>query len=363
MRDVPRQDTQPERHAQLLLCMFKPFFRMIDLRQVQDKSWTDALLRTDASNGWDPRSATMRMNIEGMLRQRHAADEEIARKREQARLRRAEGDTTGNGLPDVDDTLFSAAYDDDTVGTNVMPPGRHDHSVIAYVNAAKDRCLDAGFSRNDNNVPRPRTLLSGRTQEQVNNDASKVTQGPDAATATAALKKQKKAIKTLEDNSVAANEDPSDNLPVNNVSHQFNMAELDPYITQMRTHSQRGLSPTAIADLDQLRTTTNAIVAASDVGRTYPQQHDAVLRIADELGLNRQQRLAFFIFGNAWTNRQAIPTENTLRLVVSGGAGSGKSYVLKAMKALVDCPAFDSVSPPGKIVTVAFQGGSYDSHT
>ncbi|CAB1115015.1 unnamed protein product [Ectocarpus sp. CCAP 1310/34] len=108
--------------------------------------------------------------------------------------------------------------------------------------------------------------------------------------------------------------------------------------------------------MDKRREETNARVAESDVGPTYPQQHDTVRRIADELGLNRKQRLAFFLFGAAWIRRTASPTADALRLHVSGGAGSGNSCVLRAIKALIDCPALKGVVRPGRLLTLAFQG-------
>lgn len=108
--------------------------------------------------------------------------------------------------------------------------------------------------------------------------------------------------------------------------------------------------------MDKRRNETNARVANTDVGRTYQQQHGVVRRIADEFGLNRKQRLAFLLFGAAWIGRNETSTGDALRLHVSGGAGSGKSYVLKAIKALIDCPGLKGVIPPGRVLTLAFQG-------
>ncbi|CAM9864475.1 unnamed protein product, partial [Laminaria digitata] len=41
---------------------------------------------------------------------------------------------------------------------------------------------------------------------------------------------------------------------------------------------------------------------------------------------------------------------------VSGGAGSGKSCVLRPIVTLIDCPALKGVVHPGRLLTVAFQG-------
>eukprot|EP00752_Nemacystus_decipiens_P012803 g11338.t1 len=120
--------------------------------------------------------------------------------------------------------------------------------------------------------------------------------------------------------------------------------------------SQSGLTEEAKDKLNARRRATNERVAATDVGRASVYQHDAVKRIAEEYGLNRKQRLAFFIFGNAWMARNGSPNPDALRLHVSGGAGSGKSYVLAAIDSLVHCPALKGVVEPGGLLTVAFQG-------
>lgn len=54
--------------------------------------------------------------------------------------------------------------------------------------------------------------------------------------------------------------------------------------------------------------------------------------------------------------RNGSPNPNALRLHVSGGTGSGKSYVLKAIVALIKCPALKEVAQSGGLLTVAFQG-------
>ena len=136
----------------------------------------------------------------------------------------------------------------------------------------------------------------------------------------------------------------------------YNPAAMDPYIRDLRSKSQSGLTEEAKRRLNERRRATNERVAATDVGRASVHQHDAVNRIAEEFGLNRKQRLAFFIFGNAWMSRNGSPNPNALRMHVSGGAGSGKSYVLAAIDSLVHCPALKGVVQPGGLLTVAFQG-------
>ncbi|CAM9801053.1 unnamed protein product, partial [Ectocarpus sp. 4 AP-2014] len=45
-----------------------------------------------------------------------------------------------------------------------------------------------------------------------------------------------------------------------------------------------------------------------------------------------------------------------LRIYIGGGAGTGKSHVLKAIKAFIECPAVTSQVPRGHLLTVAYQG-------
>lgn len=353
MRDVPRQDTQPENHAQLLLCLYKPFFKIHDLRLPDEASWAVALRRTEESGLWDQRSTSMRINIKGMLRQRHAADEEIARRRQEVREASAAGNGACGGA-DIDGDIFGADVDDtDPAGPNVMPPARNAHRVSAYVNNAVDRCLDAGFSRTDNDRLPQAALLSGRSSHQIAADASKVRQGQDAITAKSSIARQNTLLKTRETEAATAAPDDAADVAA---TKPYNADALSPYLRDLRSKSQTGLSKDAKDNMDRRRKETNEAVAKTDVGRSSPQQHDAVRRIADEFGLNRKQRLAFFIFGAAWIARDGVPTPNALRLHVSGGAGSGKSYVLRAIVALIGCPPLKGVVQPGGLLTVAFQG-------
>lgn len=78
VRGVPRQDTQPENHSYLLLCMYKPFFSVEDLRLPSDESWAASLRRVDHESAWDPQTKPFRLNIAGMLTKRLVADEQSA---------------------------------------------------------------------------------------------------------------------------------------------------------------------------------------------------------------------------------------------------------------------------------------------
>ncbi|CAM9906470.1 unnamed protein product, partial [Hapterophycus canaliculatus] len=91
-------------------------------------------------------------------------------------------------------------------------------------------------------------------------------------------------------------------------------------------------------------------------GRTPASQHPAAYQIAEEFGLNRKQRLAFYIFANDLLAQNGPTPPDVLRLYIGGGAGTGKSHVLKAIKAFIDCPALVGQIPSGRLLTVAFQG-------
>ena len=242
MRDIPRADKQQERHAQLLLCMFKPMFEVGDLRLPEDKSWTEALNRTEASNQWDPDSVTMRMNIRAMLTQRLAADDEMARRRAEL-LAARQGDDSISG--DVNGDITGIVCDgDDTTGNNVLPLAKNAHIVSAYVNGALESILAAGFSRCDPLLHIDATdqsstiLLSGRTSDQIAADVSEIRQGDDKSTANKLMLEF--AAKLQKSDNTACASDPEEEDPVPN-PNSYNTAAMDPYILDLRSKSQSGL--------------------------------------------------------------------------------------------------------------------------
>lgn len=339
-----------------MLCLFKPLFAIDDLRLPEDTSWAEALQRTEDSNEWDPQSVSMRLNVSAMQTQRLAADEEQARRRAELQAARERGEAEPY---EVNGEVFNLACDDDdTIGSNVLPPAKNAHVVSAYVNDALDSVRAAGFSFDDTpgtcdtSGEHPPTLLSGRTTEEVEADKAEVRRGQNEA---AAQKYMAEFAEKLEQSDASACAAEPEDAPVRDPA-SYNPAAMDPYIRDLRTKSQSGLTEEAKDKLNQRRRATNDRVATTDVGRASVYQHDAVNRIAEEYGLNRKQRLAFFIFGNAWIARNGSPNPNALRLHVSGGAGSGKSYVLAAIDSLIHCPALKGVVEPGGLLTVAFQG-------
>lgn len=354
-RDFPRQDTRPEQYAQLMLCLFKPLFAIDDLRLPEETSYSDALQRTEDSNEWDPALFSMRSNIRAMLTQRLAADEETARRRAELLAARERGEA---GAYEVNGDVFNLACDDDdTTGTNVLPTATNAHRVSAYVNDALGSVRAAGFSFDDSpstcdtpGLPPP-SLLSGRTHDQVQADRAEVRLGQDEIEAQKFMSDFAAKLAKADTTACAA---PPEEPPVHDAD-SYNPATMEPYIRDLRSKSQSGLAEEAKNKMNERIRATNERVAATDVGRASVYQYDAINRIAEEFGLNRKQRLAFFIFGNAWMARNGSPNPNALRLHVSGGAGSGKSYVLAAINSLIECPALKGVVQPGGLLTVAFQ--------
>lgn len=173
-----------------MLCMLKPFFKIADPRLPGDGSWASAVYRTENSGEWDARSTSMRINVAGILRQRLAADEEIARKRQEESEARAARAGASDELNDGDD-IINPSCDDEATGSNVTPPSKNARYVSAYVNAAKHRCIDACFSNNDNaRLPPSTQLLSGRTPQQVAHDATRVNAGDSANVAKLSIQRQ-----------------------------------------------------------------------------------------------------------------------------------------------------------------------------
>ncbi|MEP4214429.1 MAG: hypothetical protein ABJL35_03630 [Parasphingorhabdus sp.] len=134
MRDIPRQDTQPETHSHLVICKFKLFFSLNDLRPPSDASWSTTLQRVEHDSSWDPRSRPFRLNVAGILEQRLAADEESAK-------RRADASAASPSQPNSN-KLLNAGYDDDSAGTtSVLIVSRITQAVVAFINDVLDLCL------------------------------------------------------------------------------------------------------------------------------------------------------------------------------------------------------------------------------
>lgn len=213
--------------------------------------------------------------------------------------------------------------------------------------------LGAGFSASDVARLPHSNLLSGRSPDLVAADSAEFRLGPKEDEAThfsTAIQ-----AKLNQSNATACAGSPDESPPTPDPS-SYNAAAMEPYVRDFRRKTESGFTEDAKDRLDSRRRATNEKVAATAIGRASAHQHHAVVRIAEEFGLKEKQRMAFFIFGNAWMATNGSPNPNAFRLHVSGGAGSGKSYVLKAIVALIECPALKGIAQPGGSLTVALQG-------
>lgn len=163
--------------------------------------------------------------------------------------------------------------DDDTVGSNVLPPAMNAHRVSAYVNQTVDSLLSSGFSPSDASSLPPSTLLSGRTPDLIAADVGAVRLGDSEVDA----KKFIKAFETeLEQSDEAACVGAPEETPPARGPASYNSTDMKPYIRELRSRSQTGLTEEAKTTSNDRRKATNELVAKSDIGRASAHQHDAV---------------------------------------------------------------------------------------
>lgn len=128
-----------------------------------------------------------------MLTQRLAASGEAALRKRELLAARERGDETTHELNG--ELLNLVCDDDDTTGSNDLPPAKNAHQISAYVNNALDNVRAAGFNFHDTpNTPGtsqpPTTLLSGRTQDQLDADNAKVRLGQSETDAHKSMTEQ-----------------------------------------------------------------------------------------------------------------------------------------------------------------------------
>ncbi|CAM9426660.1 unnamed protein product [Laminaria digitata] len=354
MRDVPRQDTQPVAHSRLVLCMFVPFFDLDDLR-LPNESWPAAHARVESTGSWDSRTKPFRNNIAGILTQRLAADDESARRRAEC----PETDPSNQMSDDVQGDVFGGDYTDDHDLSSVLPMSAWILRANIFVSDALDAFLRAGFGAVINVLSTMSTLLCSRPPEDAARDIARIKGSDGSRPSSTSMALQQAALEDKAKDhtlSVAASAASSPSLSVPAGGWQCDPAVMDPYLLRLRTASEQDLSLSARRLRNCRRDTTNAAVALTDVGATSASQHPAVFQIAQEFGLNRKQRIAYYVTANGLFSYQRSDGTDTLRLYVGGGAGTGKSHVLMAIKALIECPAVIGRIPSGRLLTVAFQG-------
>ncbi|CAB1100401.1 unnamed protein product [Ectocarpus sp. CCAP 1310/34] len=157
---------------------------------------------------------------------------------------------------------------------------------------------------------------SGRSTEDVETDLTKITSWSGSSDPTY-MAQQEKCLEAMTESEVASlaeSTSTSTDTPTTTDSHEYDPKVLDPYLLELRSASQA------------------------------------------EFGLNRKQRLAFFVFSNGMLAKKVSPGSDSLRLYIGGGAKSGKSHVLKAMKAFIECPALVGQIEDSRMLAVAFRG-------
>lgn len=355
MRDIPRADTNPTGNARLLICMFVPFFTLDDIKTA-DESWADALRRVDSEGSWDPRTYPFRLNIDGMLAQNVAAAEESARRRAERQVSSDRSDRTGDDV--AGDTVLDSYGEDESEGSVVLN-GLGKVRADLFVKDALVSFLTAGFGGNDSVPNGSSPLLSGRSVDDARLDTCHVRSGFDLPSATASMSRQESQLENRSSSTASSlGSSGADSPPPNTpgICGQPSVPPMEPYLVDLRKASEEGLPADACCERNERRNCTNASVADTDVGRAAPLQHASAFRIAQAFGLNRKQRLAFYIFAKGLLAQYQPNPPDALRLYIGGGAGTGKTHVLRAIKAFIECPSVKQLIPAGRLLTVAFQG-------
>ena len=357
MRDIPRSDTQPVQHCRLLLCLFKPFFVLNDLKG-QDESWPEAKIRVEQHNLWDTRTKPFRLNIDGMLRQQLAADEDRAKKQRESAAASKAGHT-GNDNDGEDEHYVHGGDSDDALGDeSVIETTRGRLLTKIFVDEAVDAFVSAGFPRNDTQGNTSSDAGKTRSSQEIQADLDRITNS-SGGNAQAYMARQEKEFETLVGSRIATLGDDAPTpspTPSTTTSGPNHADALEPFIMTLRESLSEGKSQTQIACDTARRDRNNAEAARSAIGALTSSQHVVTQRVADEFGLNSQQRLALYIYANGMFAKQRDPSADSLRMYLGGGAGSGKSHTLKAMKAFSECPALRDLIPQGRFMAIAFQG-------
>ncbi|CAN0561916.1 unnamed protein product, partial [Laminaria digitata] len=80
--------------------------------------------------------------------------------------------------------------------------------------------------------------------------------------------------------------------------------------------------------------------------------------IGDHYALNEEQRLGYYTFADPYLRRQRSEPSEPIRLYIGGGAGTGKSHILRAIKALIECPCLHINQPRERLLASAGVGGT-----
>ncbi|CAB1096245.1 unnamed protein product [Ectocarpus sp. CCAP 1310/34] len=233
-------------------------------------SWTTAMANVEQHDRWDKHKAIPTKHT-GMLRLRIAADEEWANRKEEE----------------------------------------------AFVSGNRGQEIEMGSDGGSGDVECITTLT--------------------ATSAEAALARQESTLTSMKNSQAASlggrtattpNADP--HPPTN---HSDPVA-IEPYLVQLHETLCAGLSQSSVIASNARRNRNNQEVARTDMGAAELSQHPVAFRIAQEFGLNREQRFAFYIFANCMFAKKRSHSP-ALILYIGGGAGAEKSWVLKAIKTFI----------------------------
>ena len=250
---------------------------------------------------------------------------------------------------------YGNSHDNDSGGIDVIPQSAHRLLTKIFADTAYDTFVHAGFSGDDSSPITSNASLSGRSTKDIERDLAKITSS-SGASPKKEVAQQEHAFETTSSSQATSLADSTSTSSTPTPSARCDRSALDPYLIHLRSASSAGLSPSALlADSDR-RDHTNAEVARTDIEQAAASQHPVAFKIAQEFGLNRKQRLAFYTFANCIPAKKTLPCSDALRLYIGGGAGAGKSHILKAMKAFIECPALVGQIEDGRMLAVAFQG-------
>lgn len=276
--------------------------------------------RVVASNSWDPYTNPFRLNIKGMLAQRLAADDEAAKRSAQRGALPERSHPSGMSTEGEE---ILGDYSNDDVNINVIPSSIQRTNIIIFVKEAFRSFLKDGFGKDDSAAPSSSSspLLSGRTHAEAERDLARVVGGPGIPSVKLAMDRQESDLEnmtTSRASSLSASTPqplPSAPLPLS----PSDATILQPYLINLRNASNMGASESVRCDRDAKRRSTNDAVANTDVGAASRLQHSVAFSIAQEFGLNRKQRLAFYIFVNGLLAQNSSSPPEALRLYIGGG--------------------------------------------
>lgn len=327
MRDIPHQDTQPVAHARLLICMFVPFFDLDDLKLIGE-TWPVAFSRVEASSCWGSRTYPFRLNIAGMLIQKPAAAEETARRNAEKSI--FSTPATSTNTSSADDVMLNFHGDDDS-GASVIPTNARRLQTELSVKDAFNTFIRTGFSSCDNDCDAhaPTTLLSRRFQDDIIHDMTRISAGSGESAAALSMDRQgstfEKQCSSRASSLADSVESTTDITPVYHM--QDDNASIEPYMLSLRRALESKLTDDACLEHRLRNDATNASVAPSDIGLTAERQHSAAHHIAQEFGVNRKQRLAFYIFSNGLLAQKSSDPPEALRLYIGGGENNSATVV------------------------------------